>query len=135
MISIGKIGDFYINTTNQTIFGPKQAQSWGTAVSLKSDERNGVILYYVSTLFDKEVTYRETTNIGIHPGKIYYISGKSKEYTIPNGKKRLNQFAYQVYSRYTGSSSVYAQGWKDFNSLFRVSSFSINLSHAYSGVN
>jgi hypothetical protein len=31
---IGEVGDFYINTTNKTLFGPKTAQGWGTGTSI-----------------------------------------------------------------------------------------------------
>ncbi len=32
--ALGNIGDFYINTTNKTLYGPKTVAGWGVAVSL-----------------------------------------------------------------------------------------------------
>jgi hypothetical protein len=31
---LGTVGDFYINTVNSTLFGPKTSQGWGTGISL-----------------------------------------------------------------------------------------------------
>lgn len=33
--SLGKIGDFYLRTSNSVLYGPKTAEGWGTGVSLK----------------------------------------------------------------------------------------------------
>ncbi len=33
-VSIGNVGDFYINTTNSSIYGPKSVSGWGNATSL-----------------------------------------------------------------------------------------------------
>jgi hypothetical protein len=38
----GKVGDYYLNTTNYLLFGPKTASSWGVGKSLVG---NGNVLY------------------------------------------------------------------------------------------
>ncbi|MFB2120159.1 hypothetical protein ACEVG1_13175 [Parapedobacter sp. 2B3] len=40
--SIGKQGDYYFDKTALAIFGPKTESGWGTPVSLKTPEQNGV---------------------------------------------------------------------------------------------
>lgn len=35
--TLGALGDFYLNTTSSTLFGPKTADGWGTGTSLEGD--------------------------------------------------------------------------------------------------
>lgn len=34
-LSVGNVGDFYLNLTTDVLFGPKTASGWGTGISLK----------------------------------------------------------------------------------------------------
>jgi len=52
-ISLGKLGDFYINIKEMTLYGPKTATSWGDPVSLKSDKDNGVSVYVIKPDWNK----------------------------------------------------------------------------------
>src|SRR5690606_6283004 len=40
--SLGAIGDFYFDTQNISIYGPKTANGWGIGVSLKAPQNSGI---------------------------------------------------------------------------------------------
>jgi len=41
--ALGSVGDFYINTANNTIYGPKTSLGWGTGTSLTATSSSGVL--------------------------------------------------------------------------------------------
>src|SRR5690606_33083585 len=44
--SIGKLGDYYFDKTNLAIFGPRTQNGWGSPISLKTPEQNGVKVFF-----------------------------------------------------------------------------------------
>ena len=86
-IKVGKIGDFYIDIRDYTIYGPKNASGgWGNPVSLKSDEENGVYVFYINPIFNQLVSNDEDHN--------FHIS--TKNYTIPNIGSKYKNISYKL---------------------------------------
>ncbi len=66
-VSIGKIGDYYINNSDWTIYGPKfsilngpgegDSESWGTPTSLRSDETTVIDGGTASSVYGGVVNY------------------------------------------------------------------------------
>ncbi|MEI2275623.1 collagen-like protein [Sphingobacterium sp. ML3W] len=75
-LTVGNIGDFYINLKQMVIYGPKTATSWGSPVSLKSDADNGVSVYLIKPDWNKNLVITEGTNVKT-------FTTVSDEYTIP----------------------------------------------------
>ncbi|MEI2275622.1 collagen-like protein [Sphingobacterium sp. ML3W] len=75
-LTVGNIGDFYINIKEMVIYGPKTATSWGSPVSLKSDAENGVSVYLIKPDWNKNLVVIEGTNEKT-------FTTFSDEYTIP----------------------------------------------------
>lgn len=84
-ISQGKLGDFYIDTSDYTIYGPKNLDyGWGDPVSLKTNEENNVISYSIIPKFDKI----------IYEGDNSYFEVETKSYYIPDIGSRYVSLSY-----------------------------------------
>lgn len=77
-ISIGRLGDFYLNLKELTLYGPKTENSWGSPVSLKSDTENGVSVYVIKPDWDKNF-------VEVVDGNNVTFTSITDEYTIPGG--------------------------------------------------
>ncbi|WP_343567376.1 hypothetical protein [Sphingobacterium sp.] len=77
-ISIGRVGDFYLNLKELTLYGPKTENSWGSPVSLKSDTENGVSVYVIKPDWDKNF-------VSVPNGNKWNYTSITDEYTIPGG--------------------------------------------------
>jgi hypothetical protein len=43
--SVGNVGDFYLNLSTDSLFGPKTASGWGTGISLKGATGSANVIY------------------------------------------------------------------------------------------
>jgi hypothetical protein len=80
----GKIGDFYINLQDMTVYGPKTISGWGGAVSLKTDVENNVSTYLIKPDWNKNL---------IRPNNSVFTS-TSGDYVIPGN---VNTTFYVMY--------------------------------------
>lgn len=62
-ISFGELGDFYINTDTQEMYGPKSISGWGTPVDLVTNQELG----YVHTQSIPASVWNITHNLGFMP--------------------------------------------------------------------
>jgi hypothetical protein len=62
-LSLGIIGDFYINTDTQEMYGPKTGISWGTPVDLVTNQELG----YVHTQTTPATVWTISHNLGFIP--------------------------------------------------------------------
>lgn len=76
-LSLGAEGDFYFDTQNVTIYGPKTSAGWGNPVSLKAQAANGVtVLLYKNHAFQSVVrntssdTYRQERLVSLAEEKV-----------------------------------------------------------------
>jgi|GEM_PF-2339000 len=133
-ISLGKVGDFYFDKKEISIYGPKSATTWGNPVSLKSDEELGVIAYVINPVlnvgFKTELIDDPNAPAG---GMKYKASARSQTFTVPDGKHRSNEFYYLKFSRYDldpspGPSST---KWVAFYNKFYLENLSFSIHDMY----
>jgi hypothetical protein len=62
--NIGIIGDFFLNTTNMNLYGPKTSEGWGTPADLMQDAGN---LGYVHIQENVSATWSITHGLGFIP--------------------------------------------------------------------
>ena len=62
-ISLGSVGDFYINTNTHEMYGPKTISSWGTPVDLVTNQELG----YVHTQTTPLAVWNISHNLGFVP--------------------------------------------------------------------
>ena len=85
----GKPGDFYINTSDFTIYGPKKSNGdWGTGVNLININKTGIIIYGVYPTFDVDLKSQAVE------GRGYHITAKSKIYNLSFDNDRILDFYY-----------------------------------------
>lgn len=87
IISQGKIGDFYINLAEMTLYGPKITTGWGSPVSLKSDVENNVSVYLIKPDWSKNL-------ITVNNGTNWTFTSLSDEYIVPGLPKDTYNVAY-----------------------------------------
>jgi len=117
--TIGKIGDFYIDKINQTIYGPKMENYWGEPVSLKSNIELGVAVYLINPVTDQYFKCEKINYNGYFVGPYYKSIGRTKTIAIPNGYNRLNEFYYTLYSRYDDEPKINSTKWMPFSNGLR----------------
>jgi len=106
--SQGKVGDFYINTSELTIYGPKkQDGDWGSPVSLKSKDENGVTYFYIYPKFDNLISQDVNSSFEV----------MTKWYDIPNFDYKTNKdqfidLSYVVGTRYGTIPTNISTDWK-----------------------
>lgn len=60
---LGELGDFYIDTDTQEMYGPKTESGWGTPVDLVTNQELG----YIHTQAIPSATWTVTHNLGFMP--------------------------------------------------------------------
>lgn len=88
--TVGKIGDYYIETTNTTLYGPKSNSGWGDPVSLDKNENLGVSLYFIQPDFSASYNFSATDST-------FY--GITKYYKIPDEGQRLYEYYWATTGR------------------------------------
>lgn len=127
-LMIGKIGDFYIDKINQTIYGPKMENSWGEPVSLKSNVELGVAVFHIDPVTDQYFKCEKIDNYkGYFVGPYYKSTGRTKTIAIPNGYNRLNECYYTLYSRYDGEPPINSTKWMPFSNGLRFEKLQTSL--------
>lgn len=106
--SIGKVGDFYINLKEMTIYGPKMENNWGNPVSLKSDTENGVSVYVIKPDWGKNF-------VNIQNGNKWNYTSITEEYTVPGS---INDTYFVTYAAASPGSIGLSQNlslnqWKE----------------------
>lgn len=104
--SLGKEGDFYINTKDFTIYGPKmQNGDWGNPVSLKSNTDNNITYFYIYPKFENTVN-KDGNNFEI----------KTKLYILPGINNKYMKLSYLLGSRLDIPPINISTNWKDLYS-------------------
>ncbi len=119
-VGLGDIGDFYINTATDEIYGPKSGGGWGSPTSLIGPEGppgpSGGVLGLLQT---------SSTNQGITFFNAPFLSGVR---SVRNGTTKTNFFTPNqsgtlvgTLNTTTGIWTPPAEGWYDFTLLFSLS--------------
>lgn len=89
--STGIYGDFYLNTTNLNLYGPKTSEGWGSPVDLSSSADLG----YVHTQSSAASVWTITHGLGFIPNVTVVDSGGSVvegSYNYPNSNTVILTF-------------------------------------------
>ncbi|WP_316842927.1 collagen-like protein [Pedobacter gandavensis] len=72
-LSLGNVGDFYINTATTEFYGPKTTSSWGSAISLKGSQGGSGTGNGVKIEFYRQQRFTNITYLGEpeYPGSPY----------------------------------------------------------------
>lgn len=93
--SLGVIGDFYINTLTQEMYGPKNINNWGNIVDLVTNQELGYV-YTQDTISDE---WTITHNLGFIPNiTVVDNNGRVVEgsYDYPNSSTVVATFTEQI---------------------------------------
>lgn len=124
--NIGKEGDFYINLKDMTLFGPKNKMAWGSPISLKSDSQNGIKIYVIRPIFDKNVNSTYVSGSGHE--SIYNLKASTKMYSIPECNSCILDQSFAIKSREISSfPPFFSPEWKLFKQGFDIGSLKTSL--------
>lgn len=124
--TLGGDGDFYINLKDMTLFGPKNEMVWGSPISLKSDSQNGIKIYVIRPIFDKNVNSTYVSGSGHE--SIYNLRASTKMYSIPECNACILDQSYAIKSREVSSfPPFFSPEWKLFTEGFKTGSFKTSL--------
>ncbi|WET70853.1 hypothetical protein [Sphingobacterium sp.] len=99
---IGKEGDYYIESTNLLLYGPKTNIGWGVPISLdKIKESKGVTVYILPADF--------SNNYSIAPDSSF--TGKTKEYLLPNAKNKIIEIYWHTDPPFGIPDPIISQLW------------------------
>src|SRR5690606_36338423 len=119
--SVGKIGDFYIDLSNYTIYGPKSHSGWGNPVSLKSDSENGIVLYQIAPFFNQDFEVIQDSD---NP-YVWKFSASTKTFIIPDKNSKIIDFYYTKFHRLDPMPSFSFLNWKLMSPEESLGSFQI----------
>lgn len=103
----GKIGDFYFDTQNIAIYGPKSSSGWGSPLSLKAPSSSDVtILLYKNHSFQKivEDIERETQNLEYIKSTKLYIENLNNDKKIAENQISIEKKFYDDGVAYINSN-------------------------------
>lgn len=102
-LGIGELGDYYIDTKNVVLYGPKLASGWGDPVSLDKNENIGVSVYFIKADFSK--------GFGNYVSSVdSSFRGSSKSYSIPNSRNKVIELFWFSQSK-NSSEPIVSQPW------------------------
>jgi hypothetical protein len=73
VIADGKTGDFYLNTTSFTLYGPKTDNAWSIGLMLKGADGNANVRTFILTVESSDWTEYDNTQ-GTNTKKIHYFA-------------------------------------------------------------
>jgi hypothetical protein len=116
--TLGNNGDFYINLTNYTIYGPKANASWGTGTSLKGADGTANVMSFETA---DNVTFNwkgENLNSNVLQKQGVSVNDTSTVFTVPVQNFKGSIVVYVRAFKPGGKddeNTKYDYGWKQLN--------------------
>jgi len=126
--TLGNNGDFYINLTNYTIYGPKAGGVWGTGTSLKGADGNANVMSFETA---DNVTFNwkgENLNSNVLQKQGVAVNDTSTVFTVPVQNFKGSIVVYVRAFKPGGKddeNTKYDYGWKQLNFTDNVNNVGI----------